>query len=237
MKVRWFIKFLAVTLFLGAVPAMADSIPIQLGSLVPVGSCVPTTSWTCVGPGSVTAPVAGLGTITISAFKPWPSTLGNIGVTLDSNSSSLVPYLGVTGGNNWDEIDIEPPAEVLQITFSAPVFVNTLDLNKLFLVGFRGDTNNEVAGVNYILGGSFLGANFYLGTENGMLTVNNPFGNTPIDTVQFWGVPTSSATDTTNSDFGVSALSVTPVPEPGTLLLLGSGLTLIAARLRRRKSS
>jgi hypothetical protein len=194
---------------------------------------VPTTAFTCVGPTSVTVPVAGLGTITIAGFKPWPSTPGNIGVTLDSNSSSQVPYIGVTGGNNWDEIDLESPAEVLQIAFSTPVVVTTLDLNKLFLAGLRGDTNDEVAGVNFLFGGSFLGANFYFGTQNGMLTVNNPFGNVKIDTLQFWAVPTSNATDTSNSDFGVSALTVTPVPEPGMLLLFGSGLAAIALRLRR----
>lgn len=237
MKTKLLIKFLALILFVGAVPAMADGIPILLATMVPVGSCVPTTASTCIGPSSVTALVAGLGSVTITAFSPWPGTLGNIGVTLDINSSSQAPYLGVASGNEMDEIDVANSGEVLQIVFSAPVFLNALDLNKLFVAGVRSDLIVEIAGVNYLNQGAFLGTGFFFGTENGMLTVNNPFGNTQIDALQFWGVPTSDVTDSRNSDFGVSALTVTPVPEPGTLLLLGAGLAAIASRRRLRRNS
>lgn len=216
---------------------MANTIPIQLGPLVPLGSCVPTTTSTCTGPSTVTVAVAGLGNVTITAFSPYPNTLGNIGVTIDQSSGSPVPYLGVVGSNNDDEIDVDFSGEVLQISFSVPVYITTIDLNKLFLAGISNDTNNEVAGVNFILGNSF-GTNFYVGTANGQLSIHNPFGNTPIDTLQFWAVPTSNATNDTNSDFGVSGLgaSLSPVPEPGMLVLFGSGLAAIATRIRRRKS-
>jgi PEP-CTERM motif-containing protein len=236
MKARLYIGIVALLLLVSGSPAAANTIPIPLGPLVPVGSCVPTAGFTCVGPTSVTAPVAGLGTITISGFSNWPNTPGNISVTLDSNSPSQVPYLGVYGGNNLDEIDVQT-SELLQISFSQPVFVTTIDFNKLFVAGVRGDTNNEVAGVNFLLGNLFL-TSFYFGTQNGLLTVNNPIGNIQIDTIQFWAVPTSSATDSSNSDFGVSGLgaSLTPVPEPGMLVLFGSGLVAIATRIRRRKS-
>jgi hypothetical protein len=181
--------------------------------------------------------VAGLGNVTVTAFNPWPNTLGNPGVTIDLSSGSPVTYLGVTGGFNQDEIDVDFSGEVLQISFSAPVYVTTINLNKLFLAGVSNDINNEVAGVNFIYGG-FFQTNVYVGTQNGQLTVHNPIGNTPIDTLQFWAVPTSPATNDTNSDFGVSGLSasLTPVPEPGMLVLFGSGLVAIAARIRRQKS-
>lgn len=237
MKGNRLAKLLALLLFAGVVPAMANSIPIQLGPLVPLGFCVPTISTTCVGPTTVTVAVAGIGTITITGFKPFPNTLGNIGVTLDSNSSSQPAYLGITGGNNFDEIDIEPPSEVLQISFSRPVYVTTLSLNKLFAAGVRGDPIVEIAGVNFLNQGSFLGTNLFFGTANGMLKVNGPVGAVKVDTLQFWAVPTSNITDAANSDFGVSALSATPVPEPGTLVLLGSGLAAVAARRRLRRKT
>jgi hypothetical protein len=237
MKSRLLIRLLALILFAGVIPAMANSIPIQLGTLVPLGSCVPTTGVTCIGPTSVTANVAGLGTITMTGFSIWPGTPGNISVTLDGNSSNSVPYLGVAGSNNDDEVDVATIGELLQISFSRAVQVTTLDLNKLFVAGVRGDTYNEIAGVNFLYQGSFLGTSFFSGTQNGMLTANSPFGNVKVDTIQFWAVPTSNATDASNSDYGVSGLVVSPVPEPGTLLLLGSGLAAIATRRRLRRIS
>jgi hypothetical protein len=181
--------------------------------------------------------VAGLGTITITGYSLFPSTAGNISVTLDSNTSANVPYLGIFGGNNEDEIDLETGGELLQISFSQPVVIDSLDLNKLFLAGLRGDTSDEIAGISFFRGGSLLGTSFYTGTANGQLQVINPFGLVKIDTLQFWPKPISSATDMSNSDFGVSSLTVTPVPEPGTLVLFISGFAALAARRRWRRTS
>lgn len=237
MRVKHLLKFLALLLFAGVLPAMANGIQIQLAPLVPVSPCVPTTGFTCAGPTSVSATVAGIGTVTITAYKPFPGTLAAIAVTLDSNTPSSVPYLGVFGGNNEDEIDLEVPAELLQISFSNPVYVTTINLNKLFLAFKRGDPFTEVAAISFLRGGTLLGTNLYPGTANGLFQANSPFGPVKVDTLQFFAFPTSSSTDAGNSDFGVSSLTASPVPEPGTLALLASGLAALAARRRLRRTN
>jgi hypothetical protein len=231
---RFFIVFAAALFFIMPV-AWADTVNVPLAPAVPVGNCIPTAGNTCVGPTTVTLTIPGLTTLTMTALSPLPSGTGLLGVTLDDNSNPNVPYVGVAFGNNHDEIDLEVP-EMIVIHFNPQVLVTTIDLNKFFPAGLRGDPFHELAGIAAFFNNIFVGSNVYVAsTSTGQYTINLPFGNQYVTQLQFFAVPTSNSLGSDNSDFGISALGLNPIPEPGTLLLLGTGLAGLLAR-RRRKS-
>jgi hypothetical protein len=226
--------FFTMALALFVLSARADSV-VNLAGLVPIGSCIPSGSNTCLGPSSVTVTIPGVTTMTMTAYQPYPGTFGQLGVTLDDNTTPNVPYVGVALGNNHDEIDIQAPGEMLVINFNPQVLVVTIDLNKFFPAFLRGDNFDEQAGVTALLNNVLIGTSiFTASTTNGQLTASLPFGGQYVSELRFFAVPTSGSQNADNSDFGVSAMILRPVPEPGTLVLLGSGLAAIA--WRRRKS-
>jgi len=236
MKTKHMLGLLILLMAVAVIPASGNSITIQLAPLVPVGSCTPTAGTTCVGPHAVAALVPGLGTLTMTAFKPLATNSGLLGVTVDPNVSPNILYVGVTSGNNQDEIDLEPPTETLVLTFS-PSVVTTLVLNKLFPPNVRGDSGYETASVqfyaNNILQGTAL---IVAATNTGVLSVNLPFGNVVVDELRFGNFSINSTTNASNSDYGISSLTVIPIPEPGSLALLGTGLLGLAARRRSRQT-
>jgi hypothetical protein len=69
-------------------------------------------------------------------------------------------------------------------------------------------------------------------TANFYLTVVNGFGYAKIKNIQFGTVPSGSETFPIVGAQFIGQLTVTPVPEPATVLLLGSG-TLVLLRKRR----
>jgi hypothetical protein len=173
--------------------------------------------------------------VTLSGFQGGnPAALA---VTLDDVTSPLVLYVGVAGGNNNDEIDVQPDPptsmELLAITFDGAVVVDSIDINKLFLAGVRGDNPTELGRVCGYLHGSLVGCLDFSGTETGRLTLSALFGGQAVDELRFTPIPTSTSTGAVNSDYGISGITVTRVPEPGTFTLLGTGLLALAAGRRR----
>jgi hypothetical protein len=75
------------------------------------------------------------------------------------------------------------------------------------------------------------------GATVGTVSVNgaNGFGEFPGGTISFGGVAFDAIRlSTTTQDFAVDNITVNAVPEPAPLLLLGSGIAGLAARMRRR---
>ena len=219
-------------LIAGAGPAKADTININLPLLLP--GCLPATTSTCdSGVSSVFGIFSGL-SFDMSALRG--GNPANLSVRLDTSGSPSEPFVGIIGATQDDEIDLFTSLEMLMLEFGTAVKVNEIDINKLFLAGFAGDTHSEQGQVFALLGGVQVDSFSFTGTSStGRLTLFSPFGGKFVDELRFIALDSGAAQTSANSDYGLSSLEVTPVPEPATLLLFGSGLALLAAKRRKRK--
>ena len=88
------------------------------------------------------------------------------------------------------------------------------------------------------LGGVLVDSFSFTGTSStGRLTLFSPFGSNFVDELRFIALDSGAAQTSANSDYGLSSLVVTPIPEPSTLLLLGTGVALLAVKRRKLRKS
>jgi hypothetical protein len=113
--------------------------------------------------------------------------------------------------------------ERLRLAFAAPVTLNTIKITDLFLQ--EGPTGQPEVGKYSLNGGAFT-AFTSVGGSNGALTLN-------IFTPGITSIVFKSSNDYW-SDYSVKGLTYS-VPEPSSLLLLGSAMTFLA--LTRRRAS
>ncbi len=180
-------------------------------------------------------------------------TVSAIGGNLAHKVVMGVDGVGVSDGYVGGEID--NARESIVFSFDAPLVLSELQLGFLFETPNHEDSMNEVAEVIGIFGDSiYIGqlsvvdaltgawsfslggavTNLSIATEAGagVFAIANPFGDLLIDTLILNPVDVTGQTDYRNADY--SFVSMTAVPEPGTAMLLGAGLTglLFAGRKR-----
>jgi len=178
----------------------------------------------------------------------------------DAKTVNGYTALGVTSpGNDVDgEIDGN---EAITFNFTNGLVVSDFTVAFLFANGYFSDTVNEISITTADTAGDLVTSNYLIsleaiypdtynlkgadpgasvtvisdpvGTGSGVFTINNPFGNAKILSMTFFAA-NSTAAGAADSDYAIGKITV--VPEPGTILLFGTGLAGLAAVGRRRKS-
>lgn len=201
----------------------------------------------------------------LSLFTPTPGVTfeaegGNF--TYTSKCAGCDEGLGVSGGPVGDEID---PSESVMIRFATPHIVNSIVIGYLYPSHqFNGvdDANEgivlEINGgtiVTFIATGSTTGSSSGPGSwqnlqpaqygSGGSWVLINPFADLQVTSLRVKAFvnmascePSSPSAQITTgcSDFTINGLDISEIPEPGTIALLGTAVTVLAAWTRTRGS-
>jgi hypothetical protein len=177
-------------------------------------------------------------------------TLTPVGGSLQTKTLNGETGLGVSNGTSG-EIDVN---EAIDGAFSSDVTLDAFrilfiyngpefgDPNEVAQVTVNGSTagtltvNGENTAVWSLPGASVSNCGDTTAAGTGCFLVTNPFGNTAVSNIAFTALhsATGTAPITSDSDYSLSRVDVTPVPEPASLMLFGMGIAATTRRLRRR---
>lgn len=187
-----------------------------------------SANWNPLGASSITQTVGGI-TVKVEALEP-------VGAILHWNGVGLLDGYGFPDGfgvnsSSYEADEIEGP-DVLKVTFSTSVIISMIGITDLFN---EGNPSYREQG-SYSLNAGYPVTFYADPTEypspesNGVLTLTG-IAPTPVTFVTF---AAPGLLNGQNHEFSVSGFQVSPVPEPPTVLLLGSGLAWLGGAAWRR---
>lgn len=162
-----------------------------------------------------------------NAATPFSTTDQGVGVHLTSAGGTLRQTsegLGVNGAGFFEDSGEVGFGEVLSISFTSPQYVDSVSLEQLFTNDPFWSLNEK--GQYSINGGAFVP--FSAVSSLGLLTLS--IETAGVNSLLF-RVPGSFGS--LADDYSVRSMELTTVPEPASLILVGSGLA--GAFMRRRK--
>jgi len=167
-----------------------------------------------------------------------------VGNVFDRKVGGTVTGVGIAGGYVGGEIDTA--GESIVFTFGEASVITSLDLTYLFQSPNHEDAANEAARIlaragdatyegilqvvdgtsatwSFVGGGAVTTVSVPTTAGEGWFSIANPFGDLGIDALELLPVNASGNGDYRNADYAFVGLAGRPVPEPGTVLLVGAG--------------
>ena len=166
-------------------------------------------------------------------------TIGDVTVTATPNNATLwhdnIDGMGIRLSYEADEIESQ---EILKVSFASNITLDTIGVSDLFYENRSGHWYNEVGFYSLNNGGSWIqfiapNSNLPSPTTNGELDI--AIGG--IDTDSIWFKSRGYVFVNgyrQDHEFSLQRIEISQVPEPSTLLLLGSGLIGIAIMGKKR---
>jgi len=178
-----------------------------------------------------------------------------VGNVFDRKVGGTVTGVGIAGGYVGGEIDTA--GESIVFTFGEASVITSLDLTYLFQSPNHEDAANEAARIlaragdatyegilqvvdgtsatwSFVGGGAVTTVSVPTTAGEGWFSIANPFGDLGIDALELLPVNASGNGDYRNADYAFVGLAGRPVPEPGTVLLVGAGLAGLGLAGRKR---